>query len=237
MRKIKPADVKTDFVTFIDERLAYFDRAAGYLPRRGANTAADLSVLAETTLHSSYVAFERFVSDLLIAYINRDFSQYQASLKAKIESSIKDKYQQFGVDRITFSPVKHIKLDDLEELIDPTGWNKTFASVDQMKSTLHEYVVPALKTGVTGMQVADVKFIDTMRAVRNFIAHGSKGSKKIMNGSLVSVAVNAVVNAPLARGAHEIDVIGSYLKARPTAGAEPRVKIYMARIRDIAMTM
>lgn len=236
MRKVKPADVKADFTTFIDGRLGYFDRAVGYIPSRGPNADADLSILAETTLHSSYVAFERFASDLLIAYINRDFSQYQASLKEKIEASTSTKFGQFGLDRITFAPVKHIKLDDLEELIDPTGWNKTFASVQLMKRTFREYVAPALSGGVTGMTVPNEKFIDTMRAVRNFIAHGSKGSKRIMNDALASIAANAPINGPLARGQHKIDVVGSYLKARPPGG-EPRVKIYMTRIRDIALTM
>ena len=176
MRKVKPADVKADFKTFIDDRLAYYDRAAGYLPRRGAD--ADHSILAETTLHSSYVAFERFVSDLLIAYINRDFSQYQASLEQRINSSTASKFGQFGLDRLTFTPVRHIKLDDLEELIDPTGWNKTFKSVDLMKTEFHESVIAALKTGVTNMTAPNVKFIDTMHAVRNFIAHGARARKR-----------------------------------------------------------
>ena len=58
-----------------------------------------------------------------------------------------------------------------------------------------------------------------------------------MNAALASVAENAPVNAPLFRGQHQVDVVGSYLKSRPPGGGEPRVKIYMTRIRDIAQTM
>lgn len=235
MRKVNPNDVKGDFRTFINDQIAYFDRSVARITAGQQHADADLSILAETTLHSAYVGFERFVSDLLIAYVNRDFSQYQASLKGAITNSVNTKFGAFGVARMAFTPIKHIKLDDLEVLVDPEGWNQTFSSVEKMKARFNDWVTPALRAGVTAIDDHNTKFIDSMRSIRNFIAHGSKGSKDIMNAALADIATGSPINAPLARGQHKLHVVGAYLKAK--VNGVPRVNIYMTRIRDIAQTM
>lgn len=233
MRKVAPDDVRNGFRDFVNARVEYFDRASEYLANK-PHQEHDLTVLSETTLQSTYVAFEGFMSDLLIAYINRDFSQYQANLAARVTSSITDKFGAFAAARSTFTPIKHIKLGDLEALLDPNGWNQTFKNVERMKQRFAELVTPALGARVAAVHDADARLIDAMHAIRNFISHGSTGSKDVMNNALAGISTGpGCINEPLRRVVHKIHSVGSYLKAN--VGGKPRVKVYMERIRDISV--
>ncbi|WP_156444734.1 hypothetical protein [Burkholderia seminalis] len=238
MRKVDPADVKSDFAAFVVERLAYFDRMSAHLLAKPSppHWKKDLSVLSEMTLQSTYVAFEVFLSDLLLAYVNRDFSQYQAELATRIDASVRAKFRDFAADRTVFSPLKHIKIDDLEDVVDPTGWNQTFKDVAGLKKRFSEWVTPALGANVAAINASDTNLIDTTHAIRNFISHRSVSSKKVMNTALASMAVNATCpNNPLERGVHDVHDIGAYLKAN--TGGKLRIKIYMERLSAIALTL
>lgn len=238
MRKVDPADVKSDFAAFVVERLNYFDRMSAHLLAKPSppHWQKDLSVLSEMTLQSTYVAFEVFLSDLLLAYVNRDFSQYQAELATRIDASVRAKFRDFAADRTVFSPIKHIKIDDLEDVIDPTGWNQTFKDVAGLKKRFSEWVTPALGMNVAAINASDTNLIDTTHAIRNFISHRSVSSKKVMNTALSSIAVNAACpNNPLKRGVHDVHDIGSYLKSN--TGGKLRVRIYMERLSAIALTL
>jgi hypothetical protein len=196
----------------------------------------DLSILAETTLHSTYVAFEVFLSDLMLAYINRDFSAYQGTLKGDIERLVTSKFGAGAAARTQFQVAKHINLQELEELIDPTGYNLTFKSAADLKSRFVAWVSAANGTGVAALSNPDARLIDTTRAIRNFIAHGSVNAKTAMNVLLASVSTGPrCPNAPLARGNHKIDNIGAYLKS--SVNGKRRVVIYIERLQAIAATL
>lgn len=235
MRKVDPAGVKEDFNAFACERRSHFARIESFL-KGSPHEKRDLSILAETTLHSTYVAFEVFLSDLLLAYMNRDFSTYQASLQTEIQKLVKSKLGIGASSMTKLDAPKHIKAQDLESLIDPTGWNLTFKSVDILQSTYAAWVSPALGAGVAGLALSDTKLIDTARAIRNFTAHKSTGSKKIMNDMLVTISTGVTCpNAPLPRGNHEIHDVGAYLKS--VVGGQRRVVTYIERLRAIAATL
>ncbi len=223
MRKIKPQDIRDQFHQFTVERLAHFGRLETLL-KGSAHEKRDMSVLAETTLHSTYVAFECFLSDLILAYINRDFSAYQADLQSRLVSSVTSKFGTWAGSRTTFSAVKHIKVQDLEALVDPTGWNLTFKTVNDFQDKCRAWVAAPYNTAILALNASDVQLIDATRAVRNFIAHGSSGSRVIMNTKLAQISTGpACANNPLARGAHEITDVGSYLKS--SVNGKRRVKM------------
>lgn len=235
MRKIDPADVKEDFNQFALERKIHFSRLETLLIGT-SHEKRDLSVLSETTLHSTYVAFEVFLSDLMLAYINRDFSIYQASLKSRIEASITSKFGTAAAARTTFTVSKHISIQDLESLIDPTGWNMTFKDVSALKAKFAEWIIPAHGAGIARLSDSETRLIDTTRAIRNFIAHGSSGSKEIMNNFLLTVSTGpACQNLSLARGSHKINDVGAYLKS--TSGGQRRLITFIERLRAIAANL
>ncbi|GIW56841.1 MAG: hypothetical protein KatS3mg126_0079 [Lysobacteraceae bacterium] len=232
MRKVRPQDVRNDFATLVTERLQHFDRLE--LALKGtAHEKRDLTTLTEVTLHSIYVAFECFLSDLLLAYINRDPSQYQQNLEVRIRASVQSKFGHWASGRMSFAATKHIKLDELEEALDPDRYNLTFKDVATLKQRCAEWVALPHRNGVMSLGDADSRLIDTVHAIRNFIAHRSPNAKTIMNDRLATVITGPTCpNLNLNRGAHYIHNIGSFLKAKP--GGVMRMRQFAMRLNGIA---
>lgn len=232
MRKVDPAGVRADFDAFASERLTHFSRLESVLAKT-PHGKRDLSILAETTLHSTYVAFEVFISDLLLAYINRNVSTYRTSVQADIHRVVRPKLGAGVAGMATFQLPKHIKLHDLENTIDPTGWNLTFKSVELMQAKFADWVDPAFGGGIAALTAPDTKLIDTARSIRNFTAHNSAGSKVIMNDMLRNVSTGAACpNASLVRGVHKINDVGAYLKS--VSNGNRRLVTYIQRLQSIA---
>jgi hypothetical protein len=80
----------------------------------------------------------------------------------------------------------------------------------------------------------DERLIDTTRALRDFVAHQSRGAKARMNEALRGVAQGAH-NQYLGRGANEVHNIGSFLKA--VFDGRRRIAIYAERLKDISGRM
>lgn len=80
MRKVDPDGVKSDFNNFAVERMAHFGRLETLL-HGTVHAKRDLSILSEVTLHSVYVAFEVFLSDLMLAYIIPRATVFDSSVK------------------------------------------------------------------------------------------------------------------------------------------------------------
>lgn len=232
MRKVRPRDVRKGFAATVAARLAHFDRIEQAL-RGTAHEKKDLSLLAETTLHAGYVAFEVFVSDLVLAYLNRDFSQYQADLRRRVTQSVEGKFGVWAAGQVSVATRRHIPLTQLENILDPASYNLTFKNVDKLKEKTQEWLVPQHRTGIVGLVNADARLIDTVHAVRNFIAHRSKNAKDIMNQQLANVVTGAnCPNINLGRGPREVHEIGSFLKSK--FGGERRVTGYLRRLSAIS---
>jgi hypothetical protein len=73
MRKVDPDAVRRAFVNDAQELNNFRSRTAQAI-QGGPHEQADISRLASTTFLSLYVAFETFLSDLFLAYLNRDFT-------------------------------------------------------------------------------------------------------------------------------------------------------------------
>lgn len=232
MRKVRPQDVRNDFASLVADRLQHFDRLE--LALRGtAHAKRDLTTLTEVTLHSIYVAFECFLSDLLLAYINRDPSHYQQNLESRMREYIRSKFGPWASGRMSFAATKHIKLDELERALDPNSYNLTFKDVATLKQKYGEWVALRYRNGVMSLGDADIRLIDTVHAIRNFIAHRSPNAKKIMNDRLATVVTGpGCPNLNLGRGVHDIHDIGSFLKAKP--GGVMRMRQFAMRLNDIA---
>jgi len=232
MRKVDPVGVKIDFDDFAVERMAHFRRLETLL-NGTVHAKKDLSILSEVTLHSVYVAFEVFLSDLMLAYINRDFSAYQHDLGSRIDASISAKFGRAAASKTNFSVSRHISVQDLEQLIDPTGWNLTFKDVTELQRKFASWVIPIHGAGVAALSIPDTRLIDTTRTIRNFIAHRSTGSKTIMNDSLLTISTGpGCPNVSLPRGPHMINDVGAYLKS--ISHGQRRLLTYIERLQVIA---
>jgi len=81
------------------------------------------------------------------------------------------------------------------------------------------------------IDAAETRLIETSRAIRDFIAHQSQGSKRRMN-ELLSTIETGGHNRHLARGANEVHSVGSYLKA--VHGGQRRLHRYATGLLAIS---
>jgi hypothetical protein len=233
MRKVDPADVRQDFQDETTRLVNHFrrtrDRLAGSI-----HELADVSELARTTYAVLYTAFERFLSDLFISYINRDCSAYATSLGSRVEASIRDKFGPEAASHLTFQLPAHLSLASVEALLDQDGRNLTFSSVARIKDRASDWLVPAHLARINALGIAEERAIDTAHSIRDFIAHNSIAAKSVMNERLASVSLGGT-NRYLGRGALEVHNVGSFLKA--IFAGEHRVVHYANRLSAIAATM
>jgi hypothetical protein len=230
MRKVDPADVRADFELTASEVIAHFNHVAMALTGT-PNKELDVSQLATQSFLTLFVAFERFLSDLILAYLNRDSSVYQTFLVGRINASIADKFGSSVKALITIQTKKHISVAELEGIVDPEGWNLTFSTVEKLKSSATAWLVPIHAVRINSITSPEVRLIETSRAIRDFIAHQSSGSKKRMNECLSTIEAG-VHNRHLGRGANEVHTVGSYLKA--IQGGQRRLHRYAAGLLSVS---
>lgn len=234
MRKVKPADVKSSFNSLVTEKKSYFLRQVSSL-KRTEHEMKDLSLLSEMTFHSLYVEFECFVSDLVLAYINRDPSAYQQDLFTRAKESVRSKFDDWTANRLILKTEKNIKIDEIERLIDPKNFNVTFKDVATLKSKANRWICPAYSAGIAAISAADERLIDTTHSIRDFIAHQSVHSKTNMNNMLRTVdGGSGCPNAGLG-STQAIHNVGSFLKA--SVGNRRRVLLYADRLLSVAQTL
>ena len=233
MRKVDPDDVRAEFAQEVDDVIAYFDRVAIALAG-SAHELGDVSRLAETTFLTIFVAFERFLSDLFLAYLNRQFSAYRTDLETRVRQSIQERFGAWASQRTRLDRVQHVRVADLEGIVDPQGRNLTFASAQDIKEKAQQWLVAVYNARTQALSAHDDRVIDTARAIRNFIAHRSRAARDDMNQRLATVA-QGNHNAHLGRGAREVQSAGSFLKA--VLANQRRVVRYATRLRNISADM
>lgn len=233
MKKLDPQSVRKDFVDESQELMAYLGRARRAL-QGDEHEKGDISRLASTTFLSLFVYFEQFVSDLFLSYLNRDFSQYQKHIASRLDQSVEDKFGTWVRGRTTFNSVSHVKVDDLRDVVDPTGWNLTFKDGQAIKDRAQEWLVHDHAKRVNTLDDHDLRLVDTANSIRDFLAHGSLGAKVRMNNALDCVERNSN-NQYLGRGAQQVHNVGAYLKS--VFDEKRRIAIYSERLQEIARKM
>ena len=124
MRKISPIDVKSDF----DEQLSTVEEFY-QIGRQAFSTARNQSTFVEHSLLAAAVIWEGFVSDLFVAYVNRDparFKQHmQDSLNHHLGPRSKQRriFDEFG----SLAFPAHLTKAQVIELLDAEGNNLTFS--------------------------------------------------------------------------------------------------------------
>jgi hypothetical protein len=233
MRKVNPADVRTAMVDDLAALQAFYSRTCAAMAGR-PHEMADISFLSETTLLTGFVIFERFQSDLVIAYLNRDFTRYQAAVSAKVATSVRDKFGPWVQGRTAFAPKAHVALAELESIVDADGRNLTFKDTAALQARAAEWLDPHHAAPILALAPADVALVDTAKAIRNYIAHGSASAKGLMNDTLATVDTGPP-NDGLGRGVHKVHDVGAFLKAY--CDHRRRVEKYLDRLTDSGTVM
>jgi hypothetical protein len=86
MRKINPADVRADFASGLANVAAFYATAQAAI-----TGDRDRTFLVESTFLSAAVLWEGYVSDLFLAYINRDSTRFGQHLHDALEAALAEK--------------------------------------------------------------------------------------------------------------------------------------------------
>ena len=228
VRKIKPDDVRADFDALILDIEGFYDAAV-----RSVVTEKDQTLLAESTLLSCAVLWEGFLSDLFIAYINRDPAQFKRHLENALGVQLKENaktmsiYEKFC--KLTFP--QHMTKADIQELADAQGYNVTFRNFAVIESKANQWLTARHKRQIIGLTAPQKVTVDAWIAIRNHIAHRSKSSLDRMN---IVLNDGALATTGLKRGVNRVKRAGFYLKARPPPNDNSRLKIFIDNMRNIA---
>lgn len=228
MRKMDPKGVRGDF----DDAVADVGQALGDVVAANV-TQKTRKLVAESSFLSAAVLWEGFVSDIFVAYVNRDFSAYSRHAQAQLKQHAESKWGADVVRSVDLDLKSHIKADRVRQLLDNRGFNVTFKSSDDMVARASDWLAARYANRFGALAASDKASIDASSAIRNYLAHRSKSSKARMDTALV----DQHLPQHLKRGAHKIHDVGSFLIATPVGAATRRVDLYLDALRAAASTI
>ena len=228
VRTIDPANIKSDFLSGIDDvRQTVNASEASNLALARKNFVYEFAFLSVATL------LEGFISDLFVAYINRDPSKFKNQLVSQMIIETTDKYSRKATGFAQIAIAKHLSATEIRSVLDEREFNITFATVDAMKEGAGRWFVEPHRGYFTGLTTAHAAQLVAIKEMRDFLAHRSSASKREMQNALANQ------NLPLAlrRGQHNINNVGSFLRARPTPQANYRIQTYLDSLEALGNTL
>ena len=229
MRKMRPADVRTDFDTALQDVLDFYATVKAQLA-----SDKDKTLLVRNTLITGASLWESFVNDMFIAYINGDNAQFQIHLSNAFKANRTPKQDLIAEKFTTVTYPKHMTVELITDLIDSTGNNLTFSTYDDLKKGAAKFLTAANRAGIDGLSDARKATIDLWIALRNHIAHDSQRSYDAMN---VAMAAGGLHGTGLQRGVNEVKHVGAWLKAVPVGGVKPRIEMILDDMKATALLL
>lgn len=226
MRKMNPNSVRTDFAGGLDNVIGFYTEAEAVL-----TGDRDKTLLVESTFLSAAVLWEGFISDLFLAYINRDATQFAEHLRASLREGLRGKQRLIFDDYGGLTVPRHLTKDAISNLIDPNGGNVAFRNYAEMIAGANRWLTDASKAGIVSRTAGEQATVSATIAIRNHIAHRSSRSHTAMNEAL---GAGGLHNTGLQRPVNGVNHLGKYLKSRPNPNGPPRVQLYLTALRHIA---
>ncbi len=227
VRKIMPTDVRDDYLAQLAAIDAFHQK--GLI---AFTSDADESTLTEHSLLATAVAWEGFVSDMFIAYINRDSARFLTHM----EQSFRQHLQGSGTPLRVFNNFgklempSHLKKKEVMGLANSIGNNITFPNYSELESKAKTWLTAphfAVFKDLLGPQKA---VINLLISLRNHIAHRSQRSFDAMNESMLT---QALYPTGLQRQANKIQNVGAWLKSKPVGRQEIRLAIILRELNVI----
>ncbi|MBU2360491.1 MAG: hypothetical protein KKB02_16435 [Alphaproteobacteria bacterium] len=222
--------MQTSFDTQLTEATVFYHTVKASL-----SSAADLTRLSASTMISVATLWESFISDLIVAYINRDPSQFAVHLQQALKQDMSDKQKQILNRYAPYRPPTSIDRSTITSLIDNNGNNITFSNAQALKKGAKRWVGTANMAGINALTTQQMAIIDLWIALRNHIAHDSERSKTALQSA---VSHGALHGTGLHRAKNAIHTPGVYLKSkhrRPIGN--PRIEEILRHMQQIAATM
>jgi hypothetical protein len=230
VRKISPESVRDDFRAQLRDLSAF--HKTGF---SAFSTEAEQSAFTEQSLLAAAVTWEGFVSDMFIAYINRDATRFKDHLESSFEAHLKTGatpkrvFDTFG--KLAFPD--HLTKAQVQDLANHAGNNITFPNFDQLEQKARVLLVAAHGAKFTGLSGQQKAIVNSVIALRNHIAHRSQRSLNAMNDTL---AEGVLHQTGLKRLNNRFHNVGAWLKARPAGFEATRFSLIMTALDGIGGT-
>lgn len=230
MKKISPTGVRDEYRRQLKALVDFHAAGLIALPNK-----ADQSTLTEHSLLAAAVAWEGFVSEMFIAYINRNATRFKQHLTDSLREHLKDSgtpkrvYEKYGA--LTFPA--HLRKADVQNLANSLGNNVTFSNFKLLEERANTWLVVAHVAKFTNLSVPQKAVVDAVIALRNHIAHRSDRSHEAMNSVL---AVGALHVTGIRRQGNDFHNVGAWLKATPVGKRDSRFSVILRTLDAIGAT-
>jgi Flp pilus assembly pilin Flp len=229
MRKVSPQDIRNDFQTQLSDLTSFYQAGmAAFISDK------DQSTLTEHTLLAGAVAWEGFVSDMFIAYINVDATRFKQHLQDAFEEHLQTQeksnrvFKAYG--RLQFPA--HLSKADVQALANSTGSNITFPNFAELEERSKRWLVKAHADKFENLTKPQKALVDAVIGLRNHVAHRSQRSGDAMNSLL---AVGALHTTGIKRRGNRIKNVGAWLKATPVGRNESRIETIIKALDAIGL--
>lgn len=238
MRKKDPQTVRSEFKQELGWLSDHYDRMQSYVEAGDSkHRLGDRGQLACSTFIAAFTEFEGFLSNLFLAYLNKNFSVYRTWLEGRFDASVKEKFGDGVLSRATLRLPEHVNVPGVREIVDADGWNLTFKNADAMIDRAGKWLATAHANRVRSLDAHDKRLFDTAIAIRNYIAHGSDNAHAVMNKKLATVDGGGP-NAGLGRADRQVNDAGKFLKKQVwSCGGDRMCSLYLARLEAISQKL
>jgi hypothetical protein len=224
VRTTTPGPIRDDFLQALTDVETTYAAADG-----STMTAASKKLVAEYSVVAAAALWEGYLSDLFVAYLNQDSSQFVAHLTPLISLSATDDIAKRAIPHASVKLKTHFTVADLRGVLDSRDYNITFPSPAKLKEAAGKYLALAHRGYFTGLTPGQCATIEGWRTTRNFVAHRSKSSKTEMQAALAVAALPAWFK----RGTNKVHDVGSFMTAAPTPNQSVRLVRLLAEMKAI----
>lgn len=217
MRKVSPQDIRDDFQQQLVDLTSFYQAGMAAL-----GSGKDQSTLTEHSLLAAAVAWEGFLSDMFIGYINVDATRFKQHLKDAFEEHLQSQeksnriFQAFG----SLQFPAHLSKGQVQALANSSDNNITFRNFPELEQRAGKWLIAAHSARFEGLAGHQKALVDAVIGIRNHVAHRSKRSGEAMNRLL---DVGALHMAGIRRGPNNVNNVGAWLKAAPPNRADTRI--------------
>lgn len=223
----EPQSVKKFFEKSLDDALVFYKNISGKLEKKD-----EKGRLAAQTLMSVATIWECFLNDIIISYIVMDPENFFKYAQEKYERDITKSQENIKKHFVTSIKPKKISLEFITDVLDYNRRNISYAKVSVLKKEASKLISSEYVKGIRGIRQHDVAVIDLLRALRNFIAHGSDSSFDTLQ--------KAVKNSHLDRyklRRMKYDVNDNYYYLIAKMDRKCRVEKIISLIKDIGVNL
>lgn len=222
-----PDRVRASFDIQLGENITFYQTVKGSL-----KSEADITKLCALTMIAAAATWESFLSDLIIAYINRDPSQFAIHLERALKEDMSDKQKEIQGRYAPFSAPTNVDRTTIAALIDSDGNNITFSNAAALKKGAKRWVSAANLAGINALTDQQMAIINLWIALRNHIAHDSERSRDALKDA---VSRGELHGTGLHRAQNAIHTPGVYLKSKHQQPVGyPRIEEILRHMRLIA---